>query len=111
VPSSTQLLVLSPFLPKYTIHNDYLNISTTVTVTNFDPESVQEKIPEGTAAYVKSITINGEASESRCHFDFYDVFRLGGDVVIELTADKDEANSCAGSLPDSLSTGGFSGAR
>lgn len=108
VPSTTQLLVLSPFIPKYTIHNSYLGTSTTITALNFDPKSVQKTIPAGTAAYVKSITINGLPTVSRCHFDFYDTFRIGGDIVIELTADKEAADDCGGSLPESLSTGGFS---
>lgn len=38
VPGTSELLVLSPFTPKYTVHNAYLNASTTVTVINFDPK-------------------------------------------------------------------------
>jgi hypothetical protein len=110
VPSSTQLLVLSPFIPKYTIHNSFLNISTTVTALNYDHKSVQKTIPAGVAAYVKSVTINGQLSPSNCHFNFYDTFRVGGDIVIELTSNKALA-TCNGTLPDSLSTGGFSSAR
>ncbi|TFY80901.1 hypothetical protein EWM64_g3111 [Hericium alpestre] len=90
VPSSTELLVLSPFTPKYTVHNSFLNVSTTVITKGFDPKSTQA---------------------SRCHFDFYDTFRVGGEIVIEVTADKDAANSCGASVPESLSTGGFSQAR
>ncbi|KAL1738371.1 family 92 glycosyl hydrolase, partial [Schizophyllum fasciatum] len=37
VPSTTELLILSPFTPKYTVHNAYLNVSTTVTTVGFDP--------------------------------------------------------------------------
>lgn len=48
VPSTTQLLILSPFTPKYTIHNSFLNTSTTVTVKNFSSKSVQKVIPAGT---------------------------------------------------------------
>lgn len=107
VPSTTQLLVLSPFTPKYTVHNEYLNVSTTITVENYNAKSVQETIPAGVAAYVANVTINGVPSLSRCHFDFYDVFRTGADVVITLTADKDAANDCLGQLPESVSTGGF----
>lgn len=107
VPSTSQFLILSPFIPKYTIHNSFLNVSTTVTTLNYDPKSVQKTIPAGTAAYVKNVTINGTPTASRCHFDFYDVFRLGGDVVIELTADKASVDDCGGVLPESLSTGGF----
>ncbi|KAH8119163.1 glycoside hydrolase family 92 protein [Phellopilus nigrolimitatus] len=111
IPSTTQLLVLSPFTPKYTVHNAFLNVSTTVTVANFDKRSVQKVIPAGVPAYVSNVTVNGVPAASRCHFDFYDTFRLGGEIVIELTADKDAADSCAGSLPDSLSSGGFASAR
>lgn len=111
VPSTTQLLILSPFTPKYTIHNSFLNVSTTVTVANFSSKSVQRVIPSGVPAYVESVTINGKPSASRCHFDFYDVFRVGGDVVITLTADKNAVDDCAGSVPESISTGGFAQAR
>ncbi|KAF8813953.1 glycoside hydrolase family 92 protein [Phlegmacium glaucopus] len=107
VPSTTQLLILSPFTPKYTIHNSFMNSSTTVTTINYDSKSIQRIIPPGTPAYVQNVTINGVPSSSRCHVDFYDAFRLGGDVVITLTANKTEADSCLGFLPESLSTGGF----
>ncbi|KAJ7072819.1 glycoside hydrolase family 92 protein [Mycena amicta] len=111
VPSTTQYLVLSPFLPKYTIHNSYLGVSTTVSVVGFDSKSVQHTIPAGVKAYVANVTINGVPSASRCHFDFYDVFRVGGNVTIELTADKTAADDCLGALPESLSTGGFATTR
>ena len=88
VPSTSQYLVLSPMTPQYTIHNAYLNVSTMVTVANFDPASVAQTIPDGVAAYVESVTINGEELPSRCHLDFYDAFRLGGNITITLTADK-----------------------
>ncbi|KAK7052309.1 glycoside hydrolase family 92 protein [Favolaschia claudopus] len=111
VPSTTQYLVLSPFTPKYTIHNSYLGTSTTVTTVGFDGKSVQKVIPAGTKAYVANVTVNGVPTASRCHFDFFDVFRLGGNVTITLTSDKTEANDCLGALPESLSTGGFASAR
>ncbi|KAM5540286.1 hypothetical protein V8D89_006105 [Ganoderma adspersum] len=111
VPSTSQFLVLSPFIPKYTIHNSYLNVSTTVTVNGFDARSVQQTIPTGARAYVKSVTFNGVVSPNRCHFDFYDVFRVGGDLVIEVTADKASVDSCGQGLPESVSTGGFASAR
>jgi len=110
VPSTTQYLILSPFTPKYTIHNSFLGTSTTVTTIGFDSHSVQKTIPPGAVAYVANVTINGVAA-GRCHLDFYDVFRLGGNVTIELTADKTAADDCLGALPESLSTGGFAAAR
>jgi len=61
------------------------------------------------------VTINGRPNPtgSRCFLDFYDVLKTGGEVVIELTADRDsiEAEGCAGPVPDSLSTGGWVKAR
>ncbi|EPT04555.1 hypothetical protein FOMPIDRAFT_131733 [Fomitopsis schrenkii] len=111
VPGTSEILVISPFLPTYTIHNRYLGVNTTVTVKGFDPASVQQYIPAGAAAYVQNVTINGVPAPSRCHFDFYDAFRVGGDIVIEVTADKDAVNNCGNSLPDSLSTGGFNTVR
>ena len=111
VPGTSEILVISPFLPTYTIHNRYLGVNTTVTVKGFDPASVQQYIPAGAAAYVQNVTINGVPAPSRCHFDFYDAFRVGGEIVIEVTADKDAVNDCGDSLPDSLSTGGFNTVR
>lgn len=111
VPTTTQYLILSPFTPKYTIHNSFLNVSTTVTTVNYDAKSIQKTIPPGTPAYVQNVTINGQPSASRCHFDFYDVFRVGGQVVITLTADKNAADDCQSKLPESISTGGFAQAR
>ncbi|TBU45769.1 glycoside hydrolase family 92 protein [Dichomitus squalens] len=111
VPSTSQFLVLSPFTPKYTIHNSFLNVSTTVTVAGFNATSVQQTIPEGAAAYVKSVTFNNVTSPNRCHLDFYDVFRVGGELVIEVTADKASVDDCGAGLPESVSTGGFAAAR
>ncbi|KAF8513341.1 glycoside hydrolase family 92 protein [Hysterangium stoloniferum] len=111
VPSTTQFLILSPFLPSYTIHNTELGTSTTVTVEGFDSKSLNQTIPKGASAYVQSVLVNGKQTESRCHFDFYDTFRVGGNITIQLTSDKNQVNNCAGSLPDSLSTGGWATAR
>ena len=103
-------------IPKYTVHNRYLNTSTTVTVEGFDARSVQETIPRGAAAYVQSVRVNAPNNSnvtittqnaSRCHFDFYDTFRVGADIVITVTADRKAANNCGASIPQSISTGGF----
>ena len=82
-----------------------------MTVEGFDPMSVQQKIPRGAAAYVKSVTINGQPAASRCHIDFFDVFRTGGNVTIEVTSNKASVDDCGGSLPESISTGGFATVR
>jgi hypothetical protein len=84
-----------------------------VTVEAFDARSVQETIPRGAPAYVQSVrvsTSNGNITmqnASRCHFDFYDTFRVGADIVITVTADRNAANNCGLSIPQSISTGGF----
>jgi hypothetical protein len=109
VAGTTQILLLSPMTPKFTIHNSYMNTSTTVTTIGFDPKSVQQKIPKGTAAYVKSLTVNGVVHNSTCHFDFYDTFRVGGEIVLELTSDTNV--TCHSAVPESISTGGFASLR
>jgi len=111
VPTTTQYLVVSPFVPSYTLHNAYLGTTTNVTVVGFDNSSVAETIPSGARAYVKSVTVNGNQTSSICHFDFYDTFRLGGNITIEVTDKTGAAGGCAGSVPESLSTGGFASAR
>ena len=107
VPGTSELLVLSPMMPRYTVHNPYLNVSTTVTVDGFDPRSVNATVPGGAAAYVQSVRVNNVTQASLCHFDFYDTFRVGADIVITVTADRAAANSCGASVPQSVSTGGF----
>lgn len=110
VPSTTQYLVLSPnWVPRYTLHNHYLKVSTTVRVTGFDKRSLVHPIPEGVFAYVKDVRFNGERTSSRCFIDFHKVFTVGGDLEIVLTANHEEAEGCNRPLPDSLSTGGFKG--
>jgi len=111
VPGTSELLVVSPMMPKYTVHNPYLNISTTVTVDGFDARSVAATVPPGAAAYVQSVRVNNVTQASPCHFDFYDTFRAGADVVITVTADRAAANSCGASVPQSISTGGFATTR
>ncbi|KAJ3967478.1 glycoside hydrolase family 92 protein [Lentinula raphanica] len=111
VPGTSQFLILSPFTPKYTIHNTYLNTSTTVTTQGFDPKSLNATIPDGAAAYVKNVTLNGVELSTKCHFDFYDVFRVGGEVVIEVTDDMAQGNDCGSAVPESVSMGGFASLR
>jgi hypothetical protein len=49
-PGTSELLIVSPMIPKYTVHQRYLNTSTTVTVEGFDARSLQETTPRGAAA-------------------------------------------------------------
>ncbi|KZP02805.1 glycoside hydrolase family 92 protein, partial [Athelia psychrophila] len=107
VPSTPQIPILSPFIPSYTIHSSYLNANTTVTVEGYDANSVRQVIPAGAAAYAQNVTVNGVPTASRCHFDFYDTFKIGGNITISVTSNKTLVNDCAGPVPESISTGGF----
>ena len=69
------------------------------------------KIPTGAPAYVQAVKVNNETMPSVCSLDFYDTFRIGADIEIILTDDKDSANDCGAAVPQSLSTGGFSSTR
>ena len=100
------------------LHDRYPNTSTTITVEGIDTRSEQETIPHGAAAYVQSVRVNvppnistttamQQNASSRCHFDFYDTFRVGADIVITVTADRNAANNCGASILQSISTGGF----
>lgn len=111
VSGTSQFLLVSPFIPSYTIHNTFLNTSTTITTVGFDPNSVQATIPDGAAAYVKNVTFNGVELASKCHFDFYDVFKVGGTMLIEVTDDITQGNDCGASVPESVSMGGFATVR
>ncbi|KAG6856684.1 hypothetical protein H0H87_001899 [Tephrocybe sp. NHM501043] len=110
VPSSTQLLIGSPFLSSFTIHNNAFGTSTKFTVHGFDPVSLASTPPTGSRVFVKSVSVNGRPG-SLCWIDFHDVVG-GGEIVIEVDGDADSAaqNGCgsvAHALPASLETGGF----
>jgi hypothetical protein len=96
-------------IPKYTVHSPYMNVSTTVKVDGYDAHSVAATIVPGAVAYVQSVRIGTTTlKHARCAIDFYDTFRVGADVVITVTSNKTAAQSCRGTLPQSISTGGFS---
>ena len=108
VPASTQLLVGSPLLSSYTLHNALLETSTTITVSGFDPSSIAQTPSDGVSMYVTNVSVNGTPSESICWISWKDIVG-GGEIVITVDADADaaEMRGCAGSLPDSLASGGF----
>ena len=110
VPGTSELLVLSPMIPEYTVHNRYLNTSTTVKVDGYDARSVQATIPPDAVAYVQSVRINAVTQVSRCYFDFYDTFYAGANIVITVTSDRTAAQDCK-TVPHSISTGGFATVR
>ncbi|MBW0474806.1 hypothetical protein O181_014521 [Austropuccinia psidii MF-1] len=107
VPSTTEYLISTPWVPRYTIHNPYLNVSTTVKVTNFDPASNADPIPNGVAAFISEVKLNGKALASKCQVDFHQLFRKGGELEMVLTSDRSKAEGCGGPVPQSLSPGGF----
>ncbi|KAI9437069.1 hypothetical protein BJY52DRAFT_1421747 [Lactarius psammicola] len=62
-------------VPKYTVHNPYLNVGTTVTVYGLDARSITATVPQGAAIYVQSVRINNVPQASPSHFDFLNTFR------------------------------------
>ncbi|KAG6916990.1 hypothetical protein DXG01_004334 [Tephrocybe rancida] len=108
VPASTQLLIGSPFLSSFTIHNNAFGTSTKFTVVGFDSSSLASAPPSGSRLFVKSVTVNGRQG-SLCWIDFQDVVG-GGEVVIEVDGDAVAAaqQGCGAAvahpLPDSLET-------
>ncbi|KAL9939006.1 hypothetical protein V8E36_001819 [Tilletia maclaganii] len=114
IPSTKELLILSPFMPEYTIRNPLLG-NVHVVAAGFDRRSVAETIPKGVKAFVKSITINGKPHSSRCRINWDELFpKHAGktnEVVLTLTDDGDAVNNCgpggAADLPSSLSTSGW----
>lgn len=112
VPVTREYLIVSPFVPSYTVYNEELG-SFTVNVTNFDPNTLAENIPDGARAYVQSVSINGKTQSSRCKIRFEQLLPGAGkhtEIELTMTSDADAVNSCGMSdkdLPSSLSTGGF----
>ncbi|KAK0544025.1 hypothetical protein OC844_007515, partial [Tilletia horrida] len=97
VPSTKELLILSPFIPEYTIKNPILgNIH--VVASGFDERSTGTTIPDGVKAYVESITLNGKPYSSRCHISWDDLFPGAPgkttELVLTLTADGEKVNNC-----------------
>lgn len=111
VPSTREFLIVSPFLPSYTLTNSQLG-TLTVTAKSFDKRSLKKDIPSDARAYVKSVSINGIKQSSRCKIMFEQLFPGGQkhtDIVLEMTI-KNQVTDCGSSdqdLPSSLSTGGF----
>jgi hypothetical protein len=111
VPSSRQLLIGSPLLSSFTIHNNLLKTSTKFTVVGFDSATLAQKPPSGSRVFVKSIKINGNQTPSLCWISFDDVVG-GGEITIEVDGDAATAatRGCGQGekvLPDSLESGGF----
>lgn len=110
VPASTQLLLNSPLLSAFTIHNDALGTTTSFTVAGFDKTALAASVPPGARVYVRGVSVNGVPRASVCWLAFDDVVG-GGEVVITVDADAAAAaaRGCGGegTVPDSLATGGF----
>ena len=111
VPASKQLLLNSPLVSSFTLHNDLLGTSTRFTVSGFDTSSVSSNPPNGSRVFITSVTINGAPHESFCWLSFDDVVG-GGEIVLTVDGDAAaaQARGCGAgpnALPDSLATGGF----
>ncbi|KAL4260361.1 Peptide-N(4)-(N-acetyl-beta-glucosaminyl)asparagine amidase [Pleurotus pulmonarius] len=111
VPSSKQLLIGSPFLSSFTLSNNVFNTKTHFIVRNFDKTTLTGAPPANSRVFVKSVTINGKASESVCWINFDDVVG-GGEIEIEVDSDANAAAAAGcgpspNALPDSLESGGF----
>ncbi|KAF5354327.1 hypothetical protein D9756_007228 [Leucocoprinus leucothites] len=112
VPSSTQLLIGSPFLSSYTLTNAITptqTLKTTVRVENFDPQTLVANPANGTRLYVQNVTIDGVPSKSHCWIDFWTLLR-SKEVVIEVGQDPGVDVGCGseeGAVPGSLEAGGF----
>jgi predicted alpha-1,2-mannosidase len=117
VPSTREFVIVSPFLPHYTLNNTAFG-TVTVIVNNFDKSTLNPNVPHNARGYVKSVTINGVQQSSRCKISFDDLFpsatqslplRQDTQIVFEM-ATKAEIDGCGPSsadLPSSMSTGGF----
>ncbi|SPO20580.1 uncharacterized protein UTRI_00056 [Ustilago trichophora] len=110
-PGSKELLILSPFMPGYTINNPVLG-KATVTVRGYDEKSIGEKVPEGVKAYVDQVLIDGKPHSSKCRMSFDDLFpgTPGAERKVEIVLTDREVDGCGAGpqdLPASLSTGGF----
>ncbi|KAJ3572733.1 hypothetical protein NP233_g2897 [Leucocoprinus birnbaumii] len=112
VPSTTQLLIGSPFLSSYTLTNTISpsqTFKTTVRVVNFDSRTLVQAPANGTNLYVQSVTVDGVRSKSRCWIDFWTLLR-SKEVVIEVGQDPGVEVGCGtedGAVPASLEAGGF----
>lgn len=109
VPSSRQLLISVPFVSSYSISNAFFGTTTTVTVQNFDKNTLAQTPPAGSNIYVQSVTVKGVVLSNICWIDWEDIIG-GGDIVITVgpTPKVDGCGSAADARPASLETGGFS---
>ncbi|KAK8097069.1 hypothetical protein PG999_013013 [Apiospora kogelbergensis] len=102
VPASGEMLVLSPFMPGYEIHNELLG-DVRVRVTGFDLRSLARDVPQGARAFVDTLKLDGVAV-GRCRVDFSQLF-AARDVEFVMT--DVEVGGCDGQEPSSVSAGGF----
>lgn len=102
VPASAEMLVLSPLVPGYVVHNELLG-TVNVTVTGFDAATLAREIPAGARAFVDDLRLDGR-SVGRCRIDFDQFF---GVKNIEFVMTDVAKEGCNGQEPSSVSTGGF----
>ena len=92
------------------LRNDLFGTTTTFTVSGFDKAGLAATVPAGARVYVTGVFVDGVQRDSICWLTFEDVVG-GGEIVITVDGDADAAaaRGCGGegTLPDSLTTGGF----
>ncbi|KAH7915153.1 glycoside hydrolase family 92 protein [Hygrophoropsis aurantiaca] len=102
LPATRQFLLSSPYFPKISFFNPFLNTTTTFKTNGFkgNPEN-----GTGGKVFVESVKIDGKPWKSNCYLD-WDVFLQGSTIELELT---DDIHVTCGNTPDalppSLSTG------
>ncbi len=112
VPSTTQLLVGSPFLSSYTLKTSITptqGFNTTVRVVNFDSQTLVQEPVQGTKLYVQSVTVDGKKQNSRCWIDFGALLK-SREILIEVGDDPGIDLGCGSgqsAVPASLEDGGF----
>ncbi|KAF4610046.1 hypothetical protein D9613_010665 [Agrocybe pediades] len=108
VPASKQLLISSPFVSSYTIHNALFGTETNVTVQGFDKATLTKTPPAGSSVHVQKVVVNGVERDTVCWIDFDDIVG-GGEIVIEVGPNPRDVGCGEGdaALPSSLEKGGF----
>ncbi|KZV84438.1 glycoside hydrolase family 92 protein [Exidia glandulosa HHB12029] len=107
IPATRQLLLGSPFVSSYTLRNDVLGTTTTVSVKNFDRGTLNATPAAGTNLFVQSITVNGEVKDTVCWLSFDDLTGGGNiEIAVGSTPLSSGCGSGSNALPESVEDGG-----
>ncbi|OSC99282.1 glycoside hydrolase family 92 protein [Trametes coccinea BRFM310] len=104
LPATRQFLLSSPYFREISFKNPVLNTTTTIRANGFQGNP---KSGTGGHVFVKSVKIDGKSWESNCFIE-WDAFTSGSLIELELTSDINvPCGATSGTLPPSLSTGGY----